>query len=292
MVNSCFAIPHQATENGEESQEDTTTSVDETDTHSTSDDRDDHQQTDDIEMQDQQQNYERLSRPVSEMDLQALEMLDPDSSSQEENSNDRLEAAVSLSTLSVGLRHPDDIILNTENTSRILSSPSRRVAAAANMLVIMSSEGFNLSNEEEVVERGVGQHVITMPPIILTHTHPEMGPVDLDSSMESEESSRHLESFHSVLSENDPSTDQNITVITSLPPREEGEGEEGVREEVPLSDSRPGGGGGDNLSPSDSDTNGTSSSRTRSRLRERDDSTPRSIATGKYKYCMHIMYYD
>ena len=281
-VKSCFAIPHQATENGEESQEDTSASVDETDTHS-SDDRDNHQQTDNIEMQDrhQQQNYERLSRPVSEMDLQALEMLDPDSSSQEENSNDRLEAAVSLSTLSVGLRHSEDIILNTENTSRILSSPSRRVSAA-NMLVIMSSEGFSLTNEEGVVEREVDQHIMTMPPIILTHTQPELGSIDLDSSMESEESSRHLESFHSVVSENDPSTDQNITVITSLPPREE-EGGEGVREEVPLSDSSsrpPGDGGGDNLSPSDSDTNGTSSSRTRSRLRERDESTPRSIATG------------
>ena len=52
-----------------------------------------------MELQEQPP-YEQLSRPISELDLQALEMLDPDSSSQEENSNDRLEAAVSLSSLS------------------------------------------------------------------------------------------------------------------------------------------------------------------------------------------------
>ena len=59
-----------------------------------------------MELQEQPP-YDQLSRPISELDLQALEMLDPDSSSQEENSNDRLEAAVSLCFFSVGLQQAD-----------------------------------------------------------------------------------------------------------------------------------------------------------------------------------------
>ena len=45
------------------------------------------------------------SRPITESDLQALEMLDPESSSHDDSisSTDQLEAAVSLSVLSVGI---------------------------------------------------------------------------------------------------------------------------------------------------------------------------------------------
>ena len=170
-----------------------------------------------MELQEQPP-YEQLSRPISELDLQALEMLDPDSSSQEENSNDRLEAAVSSSSLSVGLQRAD-ITLNTQNTSRVLSSSSSR-GMGPGMLVIMSTQGFRdrgdeLETEEQENDDSIAQRSLSLPPMLSQASlEQESRSFELDSSMESEES-RQLESFHSVLSEADPCSDHSVTVITS-----------------------------------------------------------------------------
>ncbi len=214
----------------------------------------------------EQQSYEHLSRPLSEMDLHSLEILDIDSSSQEENSSDRLEAAVSLSNLSVGLQHAQ-ITLNTQNTSRVqLSSTSNR-GVESGMLVIMSTQGLHDHTTEQQEDESEEQ---SLPPLLSQPSLEQESTrsIDLDSSMESEESSRQLESFQSILSENDPvpSSDQNVTVITSLT-RTQQQQQQQQTQDVTISDTT--------SNPSSPDIN--SAARSRSRLRERDG---QSIATG------------
>ena len=206
------------------------------------------------------------------MDLQSLEILDLDSSSQEESSSDRLEAAVSLSNLSVGLQQAQ-ITLNTQNTSRVLSSTSNR-GIESGMLVIMSTQGFQDHGEGQ--EENEEQLSVSLPPLLSQPSLEQESTrsIDLDSSMESEESSRQLESLQSMLLENDPSSDQNVTVITSLPRTQEQDQQQQTQDVVSDSSSTI-------PNSQDSDSNGAA----RSRLRERDGSS-RSIPTGTYM-CMY-----
>lgn len=121
----------------------------------------------------------RLPQQMSEADLQAIETLEPESSQEESSGSvERLEAAVSLSSLSLGLQ---------SMSPRGTSSPQSRdsPSGAQAMLVIVHAPPATRAD---------------MHRPFLTQQDSETH--SLESSMESE-SSRHLESIHSVLSEVD-----------------------------------------------------------------------------------------
>ena len=249
------------------------------------DDDDEEEEDEDDDDEDEgmetQGSYERLSRPISESDLQALEMLDPDSSSQEENSGsvDRLEAAVSLSALSVGLPVDQD--------SQLTINPQtgdRQSSGASGMLVIMSAPvthtvtSVNVQDRQQDEEDDEDETSLSLPPLLSQPSlEQESRSFDLDSSMESEES-RHLESLQSVLSETDPSSDRGIAVITSLTGNVRNSGnEEDVEEREEGSLNTPHLTSGDN-------SNGTSSNGSSDRLREGEEnvsSIPRIRTTGE-----------
>lgn len=255
------------------------------------------------------------------MDLQALEMLDPDSSSQEENSNDRLEAAVSLSTLSsVGL--PQSLSLNTRNISRVLGSSGRGSGnreLSSGMLVIVSAPGFqdeeDLEDEEEREGDEIVQQVVSLPPL-LSHQQSleqESRSFDLDSSMESEGSNRQLEAVDPLTG--DSAHHQSITVITTSSRSEETSQqqqqviatlvEDDVLSEpiIVATNDTVGGTGTSVIDDDDSTSNNGTTARTRSRLRDNSSNTSaedrgggsgggsgaRSIATG-YNTHIFMMY--
>ena len=137
----------------------------------------------------------RLPQQISEADLQAIETLEPDSSQEESSGSvERLEAAVSLSSLSLGLQN-----MSPRGTSSPQSRDSPSGAQA--MLVIVHAPPATRAD---------------MHRPFLTHQDSEAR--SLESSMESE-SSRHLESLQSVLAEVDstpqPQMDDEIVVGTT-----------------------------------------------------------------------------
>lgn len=236
--------------------------------------------------QQQQQRYERLSQPISEMDLQALEMLDPDSSSQEENSNDRLEAAVSLSTLStVGGLPQSEISLNTRNISRVLASgPSGRGLSSSGMLVIVQSStqgGYHGGEDEDEAEideeDGVEsslqeQQVVSFAPLLSQQPslEQESRSFDLDSSMESEESTRQLEGDTLITAEGPSAGDSSsITVVTTNP-------SSGVEPDQQQDDTD----GSSVVDDSSNSSNNGTTARTRSRLRDNSNNNSATTATG------------
>lgn len=161
------------------------------------------------------------SRPILEADLQALEMLDPESSSRDESigSAEQLEAAVSLSALSVGLAAV------REHSQQLASEP--RSESSASILVIMPapnssnlvSSGLDAieRDEEDQEEPVTSISVLTEVPESLVsqssfdQPESESRSLDLDSSMESE-SSRQMDS---LLSEGEILS-TSMSVITSV----------------------------------------------------------------------------
>ena len=147
---------------------------------------------DDEEEEGERMDTGRLPQQMSEADLQAIETLEPESSQEESSGSvERLEAAVSLSSLSLGLQ---------SMSPRGTSSPQSRdsPSGAQAMLVIVHAPPATRAD---------------MHRPFLTHQDSEAR--SLESSMESE-SSRHLESLHSVLSEVDntpqPQMEEEIVV--------------------------------------------------------------------------------
>ena len=152
-------------------------------------------EVDDEEEEGERMDTGRMPQQMSEADLQAIETLEPESSQEESSGSvERLEAAVSLSSLSLGLQ---------SMSPRGTSSPQSRESpsGAQAMLVIVHAPPAARAD---------------MHRSFLTHQDSEAR--SLESSMESE-NSRHLESLQSVLAEVDstpqPQMDEEIVVGTT-----------------------------------------------------------------------------
>ena len=161
------------------------------------------------------------SRYMSESDLQSLEMLEPESSSHDDSldSIEQLDAAVSLSVLSVGLSAV------REQSQRRLVESSSSVAAGepsnstGHVLVVMPTLPSHYrsveqeDNDEEVSGVLVDSHSITQAAVLDQSTSElQSRSFDLDSSIDSTGSStRQME-----LTERSSDNVTSMSVITSV----------------------------------------------------------------------------
>ena len=161
------------------------------------------------------------SRYMSESDLQSLEMLEPESSSHDDSldSVEQLDAAVSLSVLSVGLSAV------REQSQRRLVESSSSVAAgepsnsAGHVLVVMPTLPSHYrsveqeDNDEEVSSVLVDSHSVTQAAVLDQSTSElQSRSFDLDSSIDSTGSStRQME-----LTERSSDNVTSMSVITSV----------------------------------------------------------------------------
>lgn len=194
------------------------------DKHETEEDEDEDFEDEDEEEEENEEEEGmdiQSSRPILEADLQALEMLDPESSSRDESigSAEQLEAAVSLSALSVGLAA-------VREHSQQLASEARSEPSASILVIMPAPNSSNLvssgldvieRDEEDQEEAVTSISVLTEVPESLVsqssfdQPESESRSLDLDSSMESE-SSRQMDS---LLSEGEILS-TSMSVITSV----------------------------------------------------------------------------
>ena len=165
------------------------------------------------------------SRPISESDLQALEMLDPESSSHDDSisSTDQLEAAVSLSVLSVGISAVRERSQREQQQQMVPPTGHTPSPPTRSVLVIMPGRTSEYEEEEtSLMEEREGRSLTERREIVELVSHEdeereeeqtESGSrsFDLDSSIESSNSgpSRHVTVHHFE-------GERTMSVITSL----------------------------------------------------------------------------